>query len=71
MHLDIKLMIQSWKAVTNNMLVNSSILLHSNIVDILSKVSPEMMKQATDEYCDVSKMICHVKTCKTNYFMQI
>ena len=41
------------------------------MVDILSKVSPKMMKEAQREDIDISKTICYVKTGKKPTLAQI
>ena len=37
---------------------------HSEMVDVLSKVTPGMMKEAQEEDVDISKTICYVKSGK-------
>ena len=38
--------------------------MHSEMVDILSRVTPSMMKEAQEEDVDISKTICYVKSGK-------
>ena len=44
---------------------------HSEMVDILSNVTPGMMKEAQQEDADISKTICYVKFGKKPMFAQI
>ena len=44
---------------------------HSKMVDILSRVTPGMMKEAQEEDVDISKAICHVKSGKKPPLAQI
>ena len=37
---------------------------HSKIVDVLSRVTPSMMKEAQEKNVDISKMMCYVKSGK-------
>ena len=37
---------------------------HSKMVDVLSRVTTSMMKEAEEEDVDISKMICYVKSGK-------
>ena len=44
---------------------------HSGIVDVLSRVTPSMMKEAQEEDIDISKTICYVKSGKKPTLAQI
>ena len=44
---------------------------HSEMVDILSRVTPSMMKEAQEEDVDISKTICYVKFGKNPTLAQI
>ena len=44
---------------------------HSEMVDILSRVTPSMMKEAQEEDVDISKTICYVKSGKKPMLAQI
>ena len=44
---------------------------HSEMVDVLSKVTPGMMKEAQAENVDISKTICYVKSGKKPMLAQI
>ena len=44
---------------------------HSGMVDILSRVTPSMMKEAREEDIDISKTIHYVKSGKTPMLAQI
>ena len=45
--------------------------MHSEVVDILSKVTPSMMKDVQEKDIDISKMICYVKCGKKPTLAQI
>ena len=46
--------------------------MHSEMVDVLNKVTPVMMKDAQqEEDIDISKTICYVKSCKKPMLSQI
>ena len=36
--------------------------MHSELVDVLSRVTPSMMKEAQEEDVDISKTMCYVKS---------
>ena len=44
---------------------------HSGMVDVLSRVTPSMMKEAQEEDVDISKTICYVKSGKKLMLAQI
>ena len=44
---------------------------HSEMVDVLSQVTPGMMKEAQEEAVDISKTICYVKSGKKPMLAQI
>ena len=44
---------------------------HSRMVDVLSRVTPSMMKEAQEEDIDISKTICYVKSGKKPMLAQI
>ena len=44
---------------------------HSGMVDVLSRVTPSMMKEAQEEDVDISKTICYVKSGKKPMLAQI
>ena len=44
---------------------------HSKRVDVLSRVTPSMMKEALEEDVDISKTICYVKSGRKLMFAQI
>ena len=50
---------------------NEKISVHSEMVDILSKVSPGMMKEVQEKDVDISKTICYVKFDKKLTLAQI
>ena len=50
---------------------SKKICVHSKMVDILSRVTPSMMKDAQEEDIDISKMICYVKYGKKPSLAQI
>ena len=43
---------------------SEKISVHSKMVNILSKVTPGMMKEAGEEDIDISKTICNIKSVK-------
>ena len=45
--------------------------MHSKMVDVLSRVTLSMMKEAQEEDVDVSKTICYVKSGKKRMIAQI
>ena len=45
--------------------------MHSKMEDVLSRVTPSMMKEAQEEDVDISKTICYVKTCRKLTLAQI
>ena len=44
---------------------------HSKMVDVLSRVTPSMMKEAQEEDVDISKTICYVKSGRKPMLAQI
>ena len=45
--------------------------MHSEMLDVLSKVTPGMMKEAQEEDVDISKTICYVKSGRKPMLAQI
>ena len=50
---------------------SEKIKVHSKMVDVLSKVTPGMMKEAQEEDVDISKTICYVKSDRKRMLAQI
>ena len=50
---------------------NGKIKVHSEMLDVLSKVTPGMMKEAQEEDVDISKTICYVKSGRKPMLAQI
>ena len=67
--LDVKRAVQA--EITMQVPDSEKISAHNKMVDILSKVTPSMMKDAQEEDIDISKMICYVKSGKKPTFAQI
>ena len=69
MPLDVKRAVQA--EITKQVLYSKKISVHSKRADILSKVTPGMMKDAQKEDIDINRMICYVKTGQKQTFAQI
>ena len=67
--LDVKRAVQT--EVTKQLPDSEKINMHSKMVDILSKVTPSMMKGTREEDIDISKMIFYVKSDKKPTLPQI
>ena len=50
---------------------SGKISVHSEMVDVLSRVTPSMMKEAQEEDVDISKTMCYVKSDKKLMLAQI
>ena len=44
---------------------------HSEMVDVLSRVTPSMMKEAQEEDINISKTICYIKSSRKPMLAQI
>ena len=60
--LEIKRAVQT--EIMNQVPDSEKINMHSKMVDILSNITPGMMKEAQEEDVDISKMMCYVKSGK-------
>ena len=50
---------------------SEKISVHSKMADVLSRVTPSMMKEAQEEDVDISKIMCYVKSGKKPMLSQI
>ena len=57
--------------ITQQALDSDKVNVHSVMVDVLSRVTPSMMKEAQEEDVDISKAICYVKSGKKLMLAQI
>ena len=57
--------------IAKQVLENEKTNVHIKMVDVLSRVTPSMMKEAQEEDVYTSKMICYVKSCRKPMLAQI
>ena len=67
--LEIKWAVQ--REITKQALHSETINVHSEMVDVLSRVTPGMMKEAQEDDVDISKIMCYVKSGKKPMLAQM
>ena len=67
--LDLKRAVQT--EISQQVPDSGKINVHSEMVDILSRVTPSMMKETQEEDIDISKTICYVRSGKKPMLAQI